>query len=619
MQNKYDVIDIVGEGAYGIVMKCKNKETNEVVAIKKFKDSEDEIVQKSMVRELKVLKKLKHDNIVQLKECFKRKSKLYLVFEYVEKNLLEMIDINTGGLDQQIVKKIIYQLCKAVVYIHSNDMLHRDIKPENILVTNDFTVKVCDFGFARTVPQKGGVLTDYVATRWYRSPELLLGCSNYGKEVDYWAIGCIMGEITDGQPMFPGENEHQQLGYIQKLLGTLPPSQMEVFYSNPRYGGNKLEPVPKPETLERRYYGKLSKTAMSFMKSLLKLDPRERISGLDIIMHTFFDDIRADDPEFASLKPQKIICASSNATTEQKQKSRTNEPVLQHPRNNKFSNQNVTKTNFNTTIGSIAGNINYSKSPPKDVISNGLNKAAGQQIKMPKNFKMNYEGSNINNQNINTNNTNNVAIAQTSSHLNTNMSGFGMNKTSTKTFYNIKDKDDIYNFNIGVKFDNNSTIAQAPSNANIEIKKKKGNNLIVIEEEGSAAVPINDINTIDFERKVNMNSTFKNSGNNFVMKAGNAIQHEPRYNKFKPDTGSEYEEEIPHHQAKNYSSPKNLHNNKKDTINNKFGKIIIKEESPDMKMSSMMNTNSNFNFLPQISSYRNFDEGMRKTKNIIMK
>ena len=134
MQNKYEVIGIVGEGAYGIVMKCRNKETNEIVAIKKFKDGEEEIVQKSMLRELKVLKKLRHENIVQLKESFRRKGKLYLVFEYVDRNLLEILEQQPNGFDQQLVKKFIYQLCKSIIYIHSIDMIHRDIKPENILV-----------------------------------------------------------------------------------------------------------------------------------------------------------------------------------------------------------------------------------------------------------------------------------------------------------------------------------------------------------------------------------------------------------------------------------------------------------------------------------------------------
>lgn len=307
MQNKYDILGIVGEGAYGIVMKCRIKETDEVVAIKKFKDADDEIVQKSMMRELKVLRKLKHDNIVRMRECFKKKGKLFLVFEYVEKNLLELLEQSEKGLSEALIKKVIYQICKGVVYMHMNDMIHRDIKPENVLVTENNTCKLCDFGFSRNVPtNKVGQLTDYVATRWYRAPELLLGSTSYGKEVDYWAIGCIMGELCDTNPMFPGDDELSQLDMVQKMLGNLPQKMLDQFNANPRFSGFKIETVRKPEMLERRYYGKLSRSAISFMKELLKLDPAERLSGMDVILHSWFDDIRKDDPEFSHLKREML-------------------------------------------------------------------------------------------------------------------------------------------------------------------------------------------------------------------------------------------------------------------------------------------------------------------------
>lgn len=108
-------------------------------------------------------------------------------------------------------------------------------------------------------------LTDYVATRWYRSPELLLGDTQYGIEIDYWAIGCIMGELCDGQPLFPGDSEIDQLFLIQKVLGKLTDEQYEMFSKNPRFLGLKFPNVKKPETLEKRYVGKMSKKALSFM------------------------------------------------------------------------------------------------------------------------------------------------------------------------------------------------------------------------------------------------------------------------------------------------------------------------------------------------------------------
>ena len=135
-----------------------------------------------------------------------------MVFEYIEKNLLEILEEKPNGLSQEQVRNYIYQLLKAIEFCHRHQVIHRDIKPENLLINpQNGELRICDFGFARILNLNSkNPLTDYVATRWYRSPELLLG-DNYGKEVDIWAIGCIMGEISDGDPLFPGESEIDQL------------------------------------------------------------------------------------------------------------------------------------------------------------------------------------------------------------------------------------------------------------------------------------------------------------------------------------------------------------------------------------------------------------------------
>lgn len=431
MQNKYEVIGIVGEGAYGIVMKCRNKETNEIVAIKKFKDGEEEIVQKSMLRELKVLKKLRHENIVQLKESFRRKGKLYLVFEYVDRNLLEILEQYPNGLDQNLVKRFIYQLCKSLIYIHNNEMIHRDIKPENILITNDLQVKVCDFGFTRSLPQKGGILTDYVATRWYRAPELLLGCSNYGKEIDFWAVGCIMGEITDGKAMFPSENELEQLYMIQKLFGTLPQNMLEMFSANPRFSGYKLDQVVKPETLERKYYGKLNKQAFSFMKALLKLDPRERLGGADVISHPYFEDMRNEDPEFNGL-------------------NNINSKV---PIN---SNNNINTLNTNTNLQATKSNVNIANYGVKGNISNNTNNPQLQNKQNPNNINIisNNPIKNVINKNIiNPNNfkdeddvyNTNMNATQKGKFLNTK-NNFNINQNFQQDFLNLQNNPNNQNY-----------------------------------------------------------------------------------------------------------------------------------------------------------------------------
>ncbi|NXG34098.1 CDKL5 protein, partial [Dromaius novaehollandiae] len=256
---------------------------------------ENEEVKETTLRELKMLRTLKQENIVELKEAFRRRGKLYLVFEYVEKNMLELLEEMPNGVPPEKVKSYIYQLIKAIHWCHKNDIVHRDIKPENLLISHNDVLKLCDFGFARNLSEGSNAnYTEYVATRWYRSPELLLGAP-YGKAVDMWSVGCILGELSDGQPLFPGESEIDQLFTIQKVLGPLPAEQMKLFYSNPRFHGLRFPAVNHPQSLERRYLGILSGVLLDLMKNLLKLDPADRYLTEQCLNHPSFQTQRLLD------------------------------------------------------------------------------------------------------------------------------------------------------------------------------------------------------------------------------------------------------------------------------------------------------------------------------------
>jgi cyclin-dependent kinase-like len=290
--NKYEVLGVVGEGAYGVVLRCRNKESGDIVAIKKFKESDDdENLRKTTLREVKILRSLRHKNIVMLIEAFRRRAKLYLVFEYVEKNLLEVLEASPNGLHADTVKLYTFQLVMAINWCHSNDVIHRDIKPENLLIDlRTQTLKLCDFGFAR-VMGGGGEMTDYVATRWYRAPELLLGSTNYGFGVDMWAIGCIMGELSDGQPLFPGESEVDQLYIVQKIIGPMIPDHLDMFMANPRFNGLRFPDMSKPETLQKRYMGKILKRPLALMKVLMAMDPAARPTANQCITNPYFEGL----------------------------------------------------------------------------------------------------------------------------------------------------------------------------------------------------------------------------------------------------------------------------------------------------------------------------------------
>uniref|UniRef100_A0A8D0ELX6 Cyclin-dependent kinase-like 5 n=1 Tax=Strix occidentalis caurina TaxID=311401 RepID=A0A8D0ELX6_STROC len=340
VMNKFEILGVVGEGLthfpfFAFIL----QETHEIVAIKKFKDSEEnEEVKETTLRELKMLRTLKQENIVELKEAFRRRGKLYLVFEYVEKNMLELLEEMPNGVPPEKVKSYIYQLIKAIHWCHKNDIVHRDIKPENLLISHNDVLKLCDFGFARNLSEGSNAnYTEYVATRWYRSPELLLGAP-YGKAVDMWSVGCILGELSDGQPLFPGESEIDQLFTIQKVLGPLPAEQMKLFYSNPRFHGLRFPAVNHPQSLERRYLGILSGVLLDLMKNLLKLDPADRYLTEQCLNHPSFQTQRLLDrcgsspSRSAKRKPYHV---DSNTLSNRNQASKSSALQSHHRSNSK--------------------------------------------------------------------------------------------------------------------------------------------------------------------------------------------------------------------------------------------------------------------------------------------
>ncbi|XP_038254033.1 cyclin-dependent kinase-like 2 isoform X1 [Dermochelys coriacea] len=286
---KYETLGLVGEGSYGMVMKCRNKDNGRIVAIKKFLESEDDkMVKKIAMREIKLLKQLRHENLVNLLEVCKKKKRWYLVFEFVDHTLLNDLELFPHGLDYNRVRKYLFQIIKGIGFCHSHNIIHRDIKPENILVSQSGVVKLCDFGFARTLAAPGEAYTDYVATRWYRAPELLVGDTKYGKAVDVWAIGCLVTEMLTGEPLFPGDSDIDQLYHIMKCLGNLTPRHQELFYKNPLFAGVRLPEVKEVEPLERRY-PKLSAAVLDLTKKCLQIDPDKRPSCADLLQCDFFN------------------------------------------------------------------------------------------------------------------------------------------------------------------------------------------------------------------------------------------------------------------------------------------------------------------------------------------
>ncbi|XP_061406690.1 cyclin-dependent kinase-like 3 [Lethenteron reissneri] len=285
---KYENLGLVGEGSYGIVLKCRHRDTGQLVAIKKFLDSEDhKSVRKIAAREIKMLKQLRHENLVNLLEVFRRKRRLYLVFEFVDHTVLDELERHPRGLPTARVRPCLLQVLRAVGFCHSHNIIHRDIKPENILMSRSGIVKLCDFGFARALAGSSEPYTDYVATRWYRAPELLVGDTKYGRAVDVWAVGCVAVEIQTGDPVFPGDSDIDQLYQIVKCFGNLMPRHRELFYKNPVFTGLKVPEVHAVEPLEKRL-PRLPPLLLDLIKQCLYMDADTRPPCSRLLQHDYF-------------------------------------------------------------------------------------------------------------------------------------------------------------------------------------------------------------------------------------------------------------------------------------------------------------------------------------------
>nr|XP_029508674.1 cyclin-dependent kinase-like 1 isoform X2 [Oncorhynchus nerka] len=197
----------------------------------------------------------------------------------------------TPSVPEHLVKSITWQTLQAVNFCHKQNCIHRDVKPENILITKQQVIKLCDFGFARILTGPCDYYTDYVATRWYRAPELLVGDTQYGAPVDVWALGCVFSELLSGIPLWPGKSDMDQLYLIRKTLGDLIPRHQQVFNKNQFFSGVCIPEPQEMETLELKYPN-LSYQALSLMKGCLRMDPSERLACEQLLEHPYFDSQR---------------------------------------------------------------------------------------------------------------------------------------------------------------------------------------------------------------------------------------------------------------------------------------------------------------------------------------
>ncbi|ORX90871.1 Pkinase-domain-containing protein [Basidiobolus meristosporus CBS 931.73] len=285
----YERLEQVGEGTYGKVFKARNITSNTVVALKRIKvDSEKDGFPLTALREIKLLQSLSHQNIIQLPEISFHKGSLYMVFEYMDYDLTGFLAHPGLTLSTAHIKRIMVQILRGIKYLHQNGVLHRDLKASNLLLNKRGQLKLADFGLARIFEKcKNNQYTNRVITLWYRPPELLLGGTKYGPEVDMWSVGCIMMELFLRKPLFQGKDEISQLQLIYDLLGTPTPESWPTISKLPWYALVKPKEVKK-RRFEADFQDLLSPEAFSLVSSLLSMNPTERPSAEQALQHKYF-------------------------------------------------------------------------------------------------------------------------------------------------------------------------------------------------------------------------------------------------------------------------------------------------------------------------------------------
>lgn len=291
ISDDYEKIEKVGEGTYGVVYKARHRKSNRIVALKKIRlENEDEGVPSTAMREISLLKELRHPNVVYLRDVYLTDSRLYLVFEFLSMDLKQYLDNlpKDEYIDKMLLKSYLYQMLDALLFCHKRRVIHRDLKPQNLLIDSNGVLKLADFGLARAIIIPVRMYTHEVVTLWYRAPEVLLGCSRYATPVDMWSVGCIFAEMVTKTPLFHGDSEIDQLFRIFRTMGTPTEETWPGVTSFKAYKGTF--PCWK-RNICRALVPQLDETGLDLLEKMLIYDPSKRLNAKTAVMHPYFDDL----------------------------------------------------------------------------------------------------------------------------------------------------------------------------------------------------------------------------------------------------------------------------------------------------------------------------------------
>ncbi|ETW78215.1 mitogen-activated protein kinase-like protein [Heterobasidion irregulare TC 32-1] len=303
--HNYQLIDTIGEGAYGVVCSALHVPSQRKVAIKRITPFDHSMFCLRTLREIKLLRHFHHENIISILDILQPPSlaefrEVYLVQELMETDLHRVI--RTQTLSDDHCQYFIYQTLRALKALHSADVLHRDLKPSNLLLNANCDLKLCDFGLARSarpppdVDDSSNFLTEYVATRWYRAPEVMLTFKEYTRAIDIWSVGCVLAEMLSGKPLFPGRDYHHQLSIILDILGT--PSIDDFYAITSQRSREYLRALPfRKQKPFSQLFPEANPLAIDLMEKCLTFSPKKRIDVSEALKHPYLESYHDPDDE----------------------------------------------------------------------------------------------------------------------------------------------------------------------------------------------------------------------------------------------------------------------------------------------------------------------------------
>jgi mitogen-activated protein kinase 1/3/mitogen-activated protein kinase 6 len=303
---RYTVNEPVGQGAYGVVCAAQDTENGDTVAIKKIENAFEHLTfAKRTLRELRILRHLRHENLIDIRYVYVPGVKdsfedIYVVSELMETDLASILK-SPQPLSDDHCQFFLYQIVRGLKYVHSAQVIHRDLKPRNLLVNSNCDLKICDYGLARVHYDidddfRACPMTEYVCTRWFRAPEVLCSWTDYGKPIDIWSVGCIFAEMLRRKPLFPGKNTQHQLQLIISCLGSpekdalkrIPNDKCKKFIESlPSTGGRSLEEAVQSA----------SKDALDLLSNTLRFDPERRITVGNVLEHAYLSQLHCPEDE----------------------------------------------------------------------------------------------------------------------------------------------------------------------------------------------------------------------------------------------------------------------------------------------------------------------------------